>query len=259
MTILGDRVAIVGAGQMGTALGRALRDPGSGRPVPEVVLYDLDPGAAAASLALGAGDRVLDHAALVQEAQTVIVALPVAAILLWLEQFGGQLRPGTLLLDTGSAKVAVVEAMARLVPARVHAVGGHPIAGTEVPGAAGGAGSLLTDATFALTPVRPDPAALEGGLEVAAACRARGLVLSAQEHDRLVARTSHLPHLLASAAAAVAARADQDLDLVRALAGPGFASTTRLSASDPAMVAAFASSNRRQLEQALEEFRDELA
>lgn len=257
MTAIG-KTAIVGAGQVGTTLGLALRraDPAFG--VTSVSLFDSDPDVAAESLALGAGDRVLASPDCVLGAATVVLAIPVSEILGWLGQFGRQLRPGTTLVDTGSAKVAVVEAMAQLVPAGVHAIGGHPLAGSEIPGPAGAAPEALRGATFVLCPCREDEEAMARGVSLAMACAARPLTMIASDHDRLAARTSHLPHLVASACAASLGVSVGERPLLRDLVGPGFRGVTRLAASDPRMVAEFASANRGPLEAALADFRAEL-
>ena len=70
----------------------------------------------------------------VLSADTIILAIPVGEIVEWLHTFGPSVGPGTLVMDTGSAKHGVVEAMRRTIPDHAHALGGHPIAGTELPG-----------------------------------------------------------------------------------------------------------------------------
>ncbi|MGC2192435.1 MAG: prephenate dehydrogenase [Candidatus Dormiibacterota bacterium] len=257
MSTIGD-VAIVGAGQVGTMVGAALLEAGQKAGVGSVALYDADPEVALASIALGGGDRVLNDPSSVLTANTVVLAIPLTDILAWLEEFGPRVRQGALLLDTGSAKTAVVAAMARLVPAGVHAVGGHPMAGSEASGPQAAVPGALREAIFALSPCRTDQEAVVLATRLVSACGAQALVVGAEDHDRLVARSSHLPHLVASALAVVAADGGGDLPLARKLVGTGYRSSTRLAASDSKMVAAFASANRGQLEAALREFRQEM-
>jgi len=235
------RVAIVGAGQVGTMLGLALREAGA-----DVTLTDRDPRAAAASLARGAGHRTVDQAE-APEADTVVLAIPVPEILEFLERSALALRPGTLLLDTGSVKAPVVEAMHRHVPAGVAAVGGHPLAGTERPGPEGADPGRLRGATFALCPVRDDPEALERAAGLVRAMGAVPVVIGAEEHDRTMARTSHLPHVVAAALALVARGCDPRM------AASGLAGATRLAASDPDMVAGFLWANAAQVREAAAE------
>ena len=247
------RVAIVGAGQVGTALGMALTGAGAGAGIEEVALFDRDPAAIEASLERGAGQRSASDAEDVLSADTVVLAIPVGEIVKWLDRFGGSVGTGTLVIDTGSAKASVVEAM-RALPESAHALGGHPIAGTERPGPDGADPSLLRGAPFVLCPVRDDDDALRRGRSLAAAAGATPVEMDAETHDRVVARTSHLPHLMASAlAGVVGGLADRDGDVVRLLASTGFRGATRLAAGDPGMVAGFLQANRVEVRRAVDE------
>ena len=247
------RVAIVGAGQVGTALGMALTGAGAGAGIEEVALFDRDPAAIEASLERGAGQRSASDVEDVLSADTVVLAIPVGEIVKWLDRFGGSVGTGTLVIDTGSAKASVVEAM-RALPKSAHALGGHPIAGTERPGPDGADPSLLRGAPFVLCPVRDDDDALRRGRSLAAAAGATPVEMDAETHDRVVARTSHLPHLMASAlAGVVGGLADRDGDVVRLLASTGFRGATRLAAGDPGMVAGFLQANRVEVRHAVDE------
>jgi prephenate dehydrogenase len=237
------RVGIVGAGQVGTMLGLALR----GR-AEAIALADREPSATRASLARGAGDR----AASLEEALSadiVVLAVPVPEIVRLLRERGDEFAPGTLVLDTGSAKRSVVEAMRRSVADTVHAVGGHPMTGTERPGPEGADRDRLVGATFVLCPVRDDPEAMTRAGALVDAVGARPVEMDAGIHDTVVSRTSHLPHLVAAAVALAAG--DVDPGAARDLAASGFAGTTRLAASDPAVVAAFLAANADEVEGAL--------
>ena len=244
------RVAIVGTGQIGTMLGLALRGIAE-----EVVLSDRRRGAVTESLARGAGDRVVPIEEVV-EADAVVLAVPVPEIVRLVETLGRSLRPGSLLIDTGSAKRTVVEAMRAHVPAQVRAIGGHPMAGTDRPGPSGARLDLIRGSTFALTPVREDPAAVARALALVDAVGARPVILEAELHDRVVAATSHAPHLVA-AAVALASRALPP-ETVRDLAASGFGGVTRLAASDPGMVAGFLVANADAVREALGAVREAL-
>lgn len=249
------RVAVVGAGQVGTMIGATLVRQRRAAGVSSVSVYDADPEVAQAALERGAGDLVLADPRGALEADLVVLAVPVTEIIGWVREFGPFMAPGRALLDTGSAKAEVVAAMAHAIPGGVHAVGGHPMAGNEGYGPGAAEPDALRGAVFAITPCRADEEALRIAIDLASACGARPLVIDAVRHDRLVARTSHLPHLLASALAVVAAEVEPDTALTGALAGSGYEGSSRLAASDSRMVAAFASANRGQLESALGEFR----
>lgn len=242
-------VSIVGAGQTGTALGVALGRSGAAR---EIALYDRDPDVARRSRSLGAGDRTVERIEDALRADTVILAVPVSAIVRIVDAHGRTLSPGTLLLDTGSAKRVVVDAMRRSVAPGVHAIGGHPLAGTERPGPEGADAAALSGAAFALCPVRDDPEAVRRARLVAVAVGAEPVVITAEDHDRAVARTIGLPHLLAFALEAVVRRAD---GAAGALVGPGVRGATRLARSDPGMVAALLAANAPETRAAIAELR----
>ena len=241
-------VAIVGAGQAGTMLGLALRASGGAR---EITVFDRDPGTARRSLARGAAHRVTQQLDL--GADVVVLALPVSAIVDVLARHAAELRPGSLVIDTGTAKARVVAAM-RELPGGIHAIGGHPLAGTERRGPEGADPAALSGAAFALCPVRDDPEALRLAERLVRALGARPLVIAAEDHDRIVARTSALPHLLAFALAQCASRAGD----VAPLAASGFAGATRLARSDPRMVASFLAANAEETRSAVSDLRGAL-
>lgn len=241
MTPPAGTVAIVGAGQVGTMLGLALSAAGS-----EPALYDRDPEVARRSLARGAGGRVAVSLEEALASDTVVLALPVSAIVATIRSQAAAFRAGGLVIDTGSAKRQVVEAMRRL-PESVHAIGGHPLAGTERSGPEGADVAQLKGAPFALCPVREDPEALDRARALVERLGARAVVIDAAEHDAGVARTSALPHLLAFALAAATRSAPPEL------ASTGYRGAVRLAQSDPRMVASFVTANAPEVRAALAE------
>lgn len=247
-------VAIVGAGQVGTMLGMALRGSAV---VGEVALFDRDVDAAVRSADRGAGTRLLEDVDEALSMDTVILALPIPEIVAFAERFGPALRPGAFLIDTGSAKAEVVRAFRRSVPPPVHAIGGHPMAGTERAGPEGADPDALRGATFVLTPVREDPDALAGGRLLAEAVGARPVVMDAGAHDRIVARTSHLPHVMAFALAEVVGRVKSDV--LQSMASSGYEGAVRLAGSDPEMIAGFLAANHEEIGRAVAELGEALA
>lgn len=247
-------------------LGMALTGAGPSAGVEEVLLLDRDARTADSSLARGAAHRLAADVEDALSADTIVLAIPVSEIVAFLERNGSALGSGSLVIDTGSAKTAVVQAMRRTVGASkgAMAVGGHPIAGTETPGPAGAKPGLLEGAPFVLTPVRQDDTeAMERGRALARAVGARPVEMSAEAHDAVVARTSHLPHVAAYAislvvgAAAVGDRSDGSTatryEDVRALVSSGYRGATRLAAGDPGMIAGFLSANAQEVGAALDE------
>ncbi|MFN2589281.1 MAG: prephenate dehydrogenase [Actinomycetota bacterium] len=243
------RLALYGVGQVGTMIGLAARSRGFAR---QIVVADPDGDALAASRARGLRpDGYVGPDAGQVDADVIVLAAPVPRIVELVERIGPRLRSEQLLIDTGGAKSVVVEAM-RSIPADSHAIGGHPMAGTEIPGAAGARPEALQGAPFVLTPARDDDVALRRARRFVEALGARPVIASAEEHDRIVARTSHLPHVAAFGLAAVAAAVGPPARVAQ-LSGSGFRGATRLAASDPKMVAAFLSANRAEVRAAIDQ------
>lgn len=248
MLTLGEaRVCIVGLGLMGGSLGLALRQQRACR---TVIGADSNPQTCAAALTLGAIDSTAgapDEAA--AHADVVVLATPVRAIIALVERLAPVLQPDALLMDLGSTKLGVVQAMARL-PEHVQAIGGHPMCGKEQAGIAAAAAGLWRGAVFCLTPLpegRTSPAALALAQQMALAVGARPLLLDAARHDRLVASSSHLPYLLSASLMLAAAEAAAPDPLLWQVAASGFRSTGRLAGSDAAMMLDVLLTNRVQV------------
>ncbi len=250
------RVAVVGLGLMGGSLAAALR---ARRACARVVGVARRAETVSRALELGFVDEgTSDLAAGVAETDVVVLALPVRAILRTLPTLGPMLPPGALLLDLGSTKAAIAAAMEGL-PGHVHVCPAHPMCGKEVSGLEAADAGLYAGQVFALCPLprtRPEALALAEALVHAAG--ARPLRLDAARHDRLVAVTSHLPYLLAAGLTAAAEGAGQDDALMWSLAASGFRDTSRLAASDVAMMLDVLLTNRERVSEALERCREQL-
>ena len=241
------RIALIGLGQIGGSLGLALEATGGWHRVG----FDTRPSARREALAKGAVDEVtpsLEEACV--DATIAVVAVPVDALPRVIERAAAALPRGAALLDTGSARRGVTEALARAAR-RVRAVGGHPIAGNERRGLAGASAQLFHGAPFALLPVRGQVPPVVRALVRDIGAEPR--VVSPSEHDLALARTSHLPWLVSRALARLGATAAR-----RRLAGPGYASMTRLAASDPRIARAYTRANARNVRAAWRRLRGEL-
>jgi len=165
----------------------------------------------------------------VASADVVVVTTGVAAIPGMLDAADAAVRPGTLLTDAGSTKASIVTAWEKRRRARRgRFVGAHPIAGSHRRGPAAASADLFTGRVTVVTPGRATPAAdVEETGAFWAALGATVFTMSPAEHDRLLAATSHAPHLLAAAlAAATPAEARQ-------FTAGGWRDTTRIAAGDP--------------------------
>ena len=156
--------------------------------------------------------------------------------------------PGTLLTDAGSTKAAIVRALDGRLPAGVHFVGSHPLAGSEKRGPEHANPRLFERRLTVVTQTpRTDPAALERTRAFWEGLGARVRVMSPEEHDRALALTSHLPHLLAAALAAIVPPELYDLTAT------GFRDTTRVAAGDPSIWTGIFAQNRAAVGDALDQ------
>lgn len=229
------RLAIIGAGLIGSSVARAVREKGLAG---AVVVADRDAGVRARVRELGFADEVPETAAeAVADADIVIVCVPVGASGAVAAEIGPALKPGAVLSDVGSVKAAVVEQMAPHVPAHAHLVPAHPVAGTEFSGPDAGFASLFENRWCIVTPVADaDPAAVERLSALWSGMGANVETMSPQHHDLVLAITSHLPHLIAYNIVGTAADLEQTLtsEVIKFSAG-GFRDFTRIAASDPTM------------------------
>jgi prephenate dehydrogenase len=241
-------VAVVGVGLIGASFGLALKKAGfRGR-----ILGVSSAPALEDALRRGAIDEAAPLQQAASQADLILLAQPIHRILQTLESLDAWLRPGALVTDAGSTKAHIV-AQGRRSLRRAQFLGGHPLAGKEKRGAAEADADLFAGRTWVLTP--EDPAELEtpparellGWLR---ALGARPLLLSAAEHDRVVAFTSHLPQLLSTGLAAVLAE-QLDRDEHLRASGPGLLDMTRLAASPFEIWRDILATNREAVDQAL--------
>ena len=151
-----ERITIIGTGLIGTSIGLALKKNGVKNL--EIMGHDREPINTSAASKRGAVDKTsFNLPASVEGAKLVIIATPVLAIRDVLEIIGSELEPGTLVTDTGSTKMQVLEWAKELLPPEVHFVGGHPMAGKEQPGPEAADANLFEGAVYAICPDPPGP------------------------------------------------------------------------------------------------------
>lgn len=235
---LGDcRVSVIGLGLMGGSLAAALK--GHVR-----MMTGMDHSSQAVERAVA--QKLVDVATLDMEqaldsCDLAVLAVPVRSILGIIARLGRDLPAPDRLMDLGSTKVEVVRAMAGLPPS-VDPIGGHPLCGREIGGAGSADGRLFRGARFALVPLeRTSPELRSLAEELITVCGGEPLFMGAENHDRAVALTSHVPYLLA---AALVDRVKGRLDEVRNVLASGFHDTSRLAASDVTMMMDILMTNR---------------
>ncbi len=242
-------VGIVGLGLMGGSLALALKDH-----CRAIVASDMDP--AVLEEACRRGTVIMadqDPGRVLPEADVVVLATPVPAIIHLLDELPTVMPNGCIVMDLGSVKRSVVAAMS-LLPQRFEPIGGHPLCGKEKLSFANAEDRLYQGASFFLTPLeRSTPRALSAANQVIEAIGAKPVAVDAEEHDRLLAATSHLPFLL-SAALTLAVP-----DECAPFAGPGFRSTSRLAGTPASMMLGVIQFNRDNVHEVLHRIQDELA
>ena len=248
------RILIIGVGLIGGSLARALRRAGQRV---EIIGYGRNHLNLQRAVELGVIDRfVTTLPAAVAESDLVVIAVPVGSTAAMLGAIRPYLAPGTVVTDVGSTKGSVaVAARAMLGGALTHFVPGHPIAGNERGGVEASTAELFERRMVVLTPLpETDREALARVRALWEIVGARVVEMEVEYHDRLLAATSHLPHVLAYALVEALARMDGGEDIFRYAAG-GFRDFTRIASSDPVMWRDICLANASHLREALKAFR----
>lgn len=240
-------VHIVGLGLMGGSLAMALRGK-----VGRLTAEDIAPGVIEDATARG----VIDGAGTVNEADLVVLAVPTHLIISLIPQL--PVRPGALVIDLGSTKTRICQALDRLPPG-VMAVGGHPMCGLAENGYRNAIPTLYQGARFVLCETRRTTD--EARLIAEALVRAVGaqpLWMDRARQDRLTALTSHLPHLLSFALMRLAMDGAAEDSALLELAAGGFDGATRLARTDAAMIVGMFSTNAELLRETAARLRTHL-
>jgi prephenate dehydrogenase len=215
-----ESVAVVGTGMIGTSIALSLRARGL-----QVYLRDRDPAAAAVAAARGAG-TIEDPPGPVDVAVIAVPPGEIASVLAESQNSG----LASVFTDVGGVKGAPLAAAEAYGCDLSRYVGGHPIAGSERSGPMAASPTLFLDRTWVLTPLSAtDPDAISAVVELVELTGADPVMMTPADHDRAVAKSMHVPHLVA---AALAANLDDADDSVLRLCGAGVLDTTRVAAGD---------------------------
>ena len=235
MSVIYDRVALIGLGLIAGSMAHAMRDGGLAG---EIVGYARSAETRDIAREIGLCDRVEDSAAAaVRDADLVVLAVPVGAMDDVAAEIAPHLKPGATITEVGSVKQSVIDAVGPHLPAGVHFIPGHPLAGTEHSGPRSGFASLFRNRWWLLTPLPDsDPDAVARLSDLVQAMGAKTDNMEAGHHDLVLAVTSHAPHLIAYTMVGVAdhLRRVTDEEVIQYSAA-GFRDFTRIAASDPTM------------------------
>ncbi|QIE45486.1 prephenate/arogenate dehydrogenase family protein [Pseudohalocynthiibacter aestuariivivens] len=235
MSVLYDRVALIGLGLIAGSMSLAMKRAGLAG---EIVGYARSAETREVARDIGLCDRIEDTAAdAVRGADLVVLCVPVGAMNAVAAEIGPALKSGATVSDVGSVKRAVIEAVAPHIPEGVHFIPAHPLAGTEHSGPRSGFAELFDERWCLIVPV--DGADEDAVERVETLWREMGSNtdrMDADHHDLVLAVTSHAPHLIAYTMVGVA----DDLGRVTGsevikYSAAGFRDFTRIAASDPTM------------------------
>lgn len=247
---MGINVAIIGIGLIGGSLGLALHESPE---VGSITGIDNDHEALQKALDIGAIDEMASLEGL-REAQVIFLCTPLETFPQLIAEMAGFVRPGTIVTDVGSTKQRVMEWMKGL-PAGVHFIGGHPMAGSEIHGIQGADRYLFENAVYVLTPgPETPPEIIQQLIDLLSVTGAKIKIMEASVHDQMVAAISHIPHL---AAVSLVNLTEGQPDLLMLAAG-GFRDTTRVASSSPTLWKGILTTNRSAVVEGLNKLIDNL-
>jgi cyclohexadieny/prephenate dehydrogenase len=230
-----NRIALIGIGLIGSSISHAVRRAGLAA---EIVGHARTAETCATALRLGLVSEAYASAAeAARGADLVILCAPVGVCGKLAAEIGPHLETGAILTDVGSVKGAIMRDCAPHVPAGVHFIPGHPIAGTEHSGPEAGFAELFDGRWCILTPpAGADQSAVERLKALWTGMGSNVEIMDAEHHDLVLAITSHVPHLIAYNIVNTAAHLGRvtDTEVIKYSAG-GFRDFTRIAASDPTM------------------------
>ncbi len=259
MSVMFEKVALIGLGLIASSLAHVMRREGL---AVHIAGYAKSAETRAIAAEIGLVDLVTATAAeAVAGADLVILCVPVGSCGAVAGEISAYLKPGAILTDVGSVKGSVVRDVLPHVPAGVHFVPGHPLAGTEQSGPRSGFASLFERRWCILTPLSDNDPAVVDRLEAFwVACGSMVDRMTPDHHDLTLAITSHLPHLIAYNTVATASDLEEvtKSEVVKYSAS-GFRDFTRIAASDPTMWRDIFLANKDAVLEMLGRFSEELS
>jgi cyclohexadieny/prephenate dehydrogenase len=254
-----QRLALIGMGLIGSSLARVCRRKKLAR---EIIATDTSSAVRARVTELALTDHIVETAAAaVEAADLVILCAPVGVMGAIAREIGPRLLPGAIVSDVGSVKVSIIKAVAPHLPAMVHFVPSHPVAGTEQSGPEAGFATLFFNRWSILTPpegTNPKAVAKLASFWIGAGAYVE--IMQPAHHDLVLAITSHVPHLIAYNIVGTAADLEEVTrsEVIKFSAG-GFRDFTRIAASDPTMWRDIFLNNKEAVLEMLGRFNEDLS
>ncbi len=253
MAIHFDKVTIIGVGLIGGSFAKVLRTSGLAG---SITGLGRSSGTLELALRLGVIDQMglgAKHA--VEGADLVVLASPVGTFERVVREVGPHLKKGAILTDVGSVKGKLVRRIEEILPAGIHFVPGHPIAGKEKFGVSEATEKLFLGANCILTPTkRTEIAAINTLREVWTIAGANVIIMDPDLHDEIFAAVSHMPHVAAFAMMCAVAELNTESENYLNFSGAGFKDFTRIAASSPEIWRDICLMNRDNIVQMLDRF-----
>jgi prephenate dehydrogenase len=250
-------ITIIGLGLIGGSLALSLKKFNN-----DFFITGYDNEAEATNIAIYR--KIIDKAALnykeaVKDADLVIIATPVRLIVEVANEIKDSLKKGAIVTDVGSAKLNIVEKMHNILPEDVIFIGGHPMTGSENEGVLSARNDLFVNSFYILTPTdNTKTEALAALHSLFTKIGAKVITISPQEHDKIVALISHLPHVLSTNLVALIDDKQKQLNNLFKLCAGGFRDMTRIAASNPKMWLDISFENKNEIITALNDYIDYL-
>ncbi|MCJ8324896.1 MAG: prephenate/arogenate dehydrogenase family protein [Rhizobiales bacterium] len=232
-----EKIAIIGLGLMGSSLALVIKQ----RDIANLVMgFDISEAVRKRAAELEFCDAIVDDVAeAVEQADLVIMAVPVGVTGEVAASFISHMKKGAILTDVGSVKQAVIEQVSPLLADNdgIHFIASHPIAGSELSGPDAGFATIFDNKWTIITPLADvDTQKLDELKRFWTACGSNIEILDAKHHDKVLAVTSHIPQLISYNMVGTAADVEEitQTEVIKYSAG-GFRDFTRLAASDPTM------------------------
>ncbi|MCQ0093946.1 prephenate/arogenate dehydrogenase family protein [Roseovarius sp. M141] len=258
MSVIYDRIALIGLGLIAGSMSLAIRRAGLAG---EVVGYARSAQTRATAREIGLCDRIEESAAAaVEGADLIVLCVPVGVMGDVAAEIAPYLKRGATVSDVGSVKRSVIDAVAPHLPEGVHFVPAHPLAGTEHSGPRAGYAELFDNRWCLIVPQEgADRTAVDRLEALWRGIGAQTDEMDADHHDLVLAVTSHTPHLIAYTMVGVAddLRRVTDSEVIKYSAA-GFRDFTRIAASDPTMWRDVFLNNREATLEILGRFTEEL-
>ncbi len=259
-----NTVTIIGTGLIGASIGLALREAGFAGSLTGI---DASGDELATAQRLGAIDHAArspeQHTQAIQQADVIVLAVPVLGILHWMQQIAPLLRDGQLVTDVGSTKARIAASAQEIMPGQF--LPGHPMAGKESGGAALAEASLFRGTTWLFTPLHAATSVERIWREWVQRTGAHTMDIDPEQHDRVCAWVSHMPQMVSTAMSAMLEDQFGDSPELRAIGGRALREMTRLGTSPYSMWRDVAHTNEQaiaesllSLEQRLQHLRENL-